>query len=97
VLIDVKGYKRPATPFLMFGMNAIAAYVLSELFSKTIRTLRVTQADGTRPRLKTYILDNLFAPLADGKRASLIFAVSFVFLMFLVVWGMWRKRWFLKV
>jgi len=96
-LMDVKGYKRPATPLLVFGMNAIAAYVLSELLSKTIRTLRVTQSDGTRIRLKTYIFDNFFAPLADGKRASLIFAVSFVFLMFLVVWAMWRKRWFLKV
>jgi predicted acyltransferase len=96
-LIDVKGYKRPATPFLFFGMNAIAAYVLSELLSKTIRTLRVLQGDGTRTRLKTYIFDTIFAPLASGKRASLIFAVSFVFLMFLAVWGMWRKRWFLKV
>lgn len=88
MLIDVKGYKRPATPFLMFGMNAIAAYVFWELLSKTLRTLSVTQANGTRTRLKTCIFDNLFAPLAEGKRASLIFAVSFVFLMFLVVWGM---------
>jgi predicted acyltransferase len=96
-LIDVRGYKKPAKPLLFFGMNAIAAYVLSDLLSKTIRAVRITQADGTRTRLRTYIFDNFFAPLADGKPASLIFAVSFVFLMFLVVWGMWRKRWFLKV
>jgi predicted acyltransferase len=96
-LIDVKGYKEPATPFVIFGMNAIAAYVISELLSKTIRTIKVTLADGTRTRLRTYIFDNFFAPLADGKSASLIFAAAFVFLMFLVVWAMWKKRWFLKV
>ncbi len=96
-LMDVKGYRRPATPFQIFGMNAIAAYVLSELLSKSIRTIKVTQGDGTRTRLKTFIFDNLFAPLASSKLASLIFALTFVFLMFLVVWGMWRKRLFLKV
>jgi predicted acyltransferase len=96
-LIEIKGYRKAATPFLIFGMNAIVAYVLSELLSKTIRIVKVTQADGTRTRLRSYIFDNLFAPLGNGKLASLMFAMSFVLLTFLVVWGMWRKRWFLKV
>jgi predicted acyltransferase len=96
-LVDVKGYKEPATPLVIFGMNAITAYVISELLSKTLRAVRVTEADGSKTRLKTYIFDTFFAPLADGKSASLIFASTFVLLMFLVVWTMWRKRWFLKV
>jgi predicted acyltransferase len=96
-LIDVKGHKKAATPFQIFGANAIAAYVFSELLFKTLRALKVTQADGTKTRLRSYFFDNLFAPLASGKLASLMFAMSFVFLTFLVVWWMWRKRWFLKV
>ena len=95
--IDVKGHKKAATPFVIFGMNAIAAYVISELLSKTIRVVELTQADGKRMTLRRYIFDNVYAPLAGGKLGSMIFAVSFVFLMFLVVWTMWRKRWFLKV
>jgi hypothetical protein len=35
--------------------------------------------------------------VGNGKLASLMFAVSFVLLIFLVMWGMWRKRWFIKI
>jgi predicted acyltransferase len=96
-VIEVKGCKRLATPFRIFGMNAIAAYVLSELLSKTLRELKVTQLDGTKTRLKSYLFDTFFAPLGSGKLASLIFAGCFVALIFVGMWGMWKKRWFLKV
>ena len=96
-LIDVKGYKKAATPFVIFGMNAIAAYVLSELISKTIRVLEVTRADGRRTTLRRFIFDTVFTPVAGGKLASLMFAVCFTFVIFLVMWVMWKKRWLLKV
>lgn len=96
-VIDVKGHKKLATPFIIFGMNAIAAYVLSDLVSKTIRELKITLPDGTRTRLRSYLFDSFFAPLGNGKLASLLFALSFVGLIFLVVWGMWKKRWFVKI
>jgi predicted acyltransferase len=96
-VIDVKGQKKAVTPFLIFGMNAIAAYVLSEFLSKTIREVRIVLPDGTRTRLKSYLFDSLFAPLGNGKLASLVFALVFVFLIFLLMWSMWKKRWFLKI
>jgi predicted acyltransferase len=96
-LIDVKGCQKPATPFVIFGKNALAAYLFSELLSKTIRAIEVTRADGRRSTLRRYLFDTVYAPLASGKRASLLFAVSIVCLTFLVVWAMWRKRWFLRV
>ena len=96
-LIDVRGYKKAATPFVIFGMNAIAAYVLSELISKTIRVLEVTRADGRRTTLRRFIFDTVFTPVAGGKLASLMFAVCFTFVIFLVMWVMWKKRWLLKV
>lgn len=96
-LIDIKGCQKPAVPFVIFGRNALAAYLFSELLSKTIRAIEVTRADGRKSTLRRYIFDTVFTPLASGKRASLIFAVSFVCLTFLVVWVMWRKRWFLRV
>jgi predicted acyltransferase len=96
-VIDAKEHKKGATPFLIFGMNAIAAYVLSEFLSKTIREVKVVLPDGTRTRFKSFLFDTIFAPLGNGRLASLVFAVSFVFLIFLVMWGMWKKRWFLKI
>jgi predicted acyltransferase len=96
-LIDVKGCQKAATPFVIFGKNALAAYLFSELLSKTIRAVEVSRGEGKKSTLKRYIFDTVYAPLASGKRASLIFAASFVCLTFLVVWTMWRKRWFLRV
>ena len=96
-LIDVKGHKKAATPLVIFGMNAIAAYALSELLSKTIRVLEITRIDGRRTTLKRYLFDTIYAPVAGGKLGSLIFAVSFLLLMFLVMWVMWKKHWLLKV
>jgi len=29
--------------------------------------------------------------------ASLLFAVAFISVMFIVVWFMWKRKWFLKV
>ncbi len=96
-VIDVKGCQKPAVPFVIFGRNALAAYLFSELLSKTIRAIEVTRADGRKSTLRRYIFDTVFTPLASGKRASLAFAVSILCLTFLVVWVMWRKRWFLRV
>ena len=96
-LIDAKGYRKAATPLVIFGRNALTAYLFSELLSKTLRAIEVTRADGRRSTLKRYIFDTVYAPIASGKRASLIFAVSFALLTFLVVWAMWKKRWFLRV
>jgi predicted acyltransferase len=96
-LIDLRGHQKAATPLVIFGRNAIAAYLFSELLSKTIRAIEVSRADGRRSTLKRYLFDTVYAPLAPGKCASLIFAVSVVLLTFLLVWAMWKKRWFLKV
>lgn len=96
--LDGKGYRKSAIPFLIFGTNAVTAYVLSELLSKTLREIHIPLPDGTKPRLRSYLHDTLFVPfLDDGKLASLGYALCFVFLIFLVLWGMWRKRFLLKV
>jgi predicted acyltransferase len=96
-LTDIKGYRKAATPLVIFGMNPVAAYVFSELLSKTIRVVEVTEGDGRKISLRRYIFDHVYTPWAGGKRGSLIFAANFVLLTFVVVWIMWKKRWFLKV
>lgn len=96
-LTDIKGYKKAATPLIIFGMNPVAAYVFLELLSKTIRVVEVSEGDGRSISLRRYIFDHVYTPWAGGKQGSLLFAANFVFLTFLVVWIMWKKRWFLKV
>jgi predicted acyltransferase len=96
-LIDVKGYTKWATPFVIYGMNAITVFVLSGLVAKSMGLIRWMQADGTVISLQHYLYTTLFVPLASPLNASLLWAICFITVMFAVVWFMWKRKWFLKV
>ena len=96
-LIDVKGYKKWALPFNIYGMNAITVFVLSGLLAKTMGLVKVTQDDGTLISLQRHIYTHIFVPIASPLNASLLYAICFIGVMFIVVWLMWRMKWFLKV
>ena len=100
-LIDVKGYKKWATPFIMYGMNAIFVFVLSGVVGRmlTLIQFNVQRGDGSFKdvALKTIITQNLFEPFFSPLNASMFFALSWVLCMFIVVWFMWKKKWFVKV
>jgi predicted acyltransferase len=93
----VKGYTRWAMPFVIYGMNAIALFVLSGLIGKTFWLIKLPQPDGSNLSLQGYIFQTFFVPLANPINASLLYAIAFVLVMFLIAWVMWRKRWFIKV
>lgn len=96
-LIDVQGYRRMAHPFVIYGTNAIAAYVLSGVVARLLGEIKVAGTDGRLIPLKLAIFQSVYLPVATPVNASLLFAVTFVGAMFLVVWGMYRRGWFLKV
>lgn len=96
-LVDVKRWRRWALPFVVYGTNAIAAFVLSTFGAILIgRVIRVPAAEGTVP-LKAWIFQNLFAPWAEPVNASLAFAAAYVLLWLGVMWVFYRKRIFIKV
>jgi predicted acyltransferase len=96
-LIDVKGYTKWAVPFNILGMNAITVYVLSGLVAKLTSLVEWMHPDGYPIELREYIFDTVFAPHISPVNASLAYAATFLLIMFLVAWLMWKKRWFLKV
>lgn len=97
-IIDVKGYKRWAKPFVIFGMNAITVYVLSGLIGRLYGSiLTLQQSDGAEISLQGYIFRTFFLPLGSPINASLIFAICFLLFLFLLAWIMWKRNWFLKV
>ena len=61
-LIDVKGYTKWAKPFVIYGMNAIAAFVLSGLVGKLLYLIKFAGADGKEITLKTWIYQGFFVP-----------------------------------
>jgi predicted acyltransferase len=95
-IIDVKGYRRWAIPFRIYGMNAIFIFALSGLLAKTALLVKVTGADGSRQSLWSYVFQQVFAPLASPVNASLMFALTYVLLFFGIAYVMYRNRWFIK-
>ena len=92
--LDVKLWRgRWATPFLVFGMNPIAAYVFSEAISQVLSNL--STASGTSWEDALY--QNLFQPLGSPANASLLYALCFVLLCWGAMWVLYRKRVFLKI
>lgn len=96
-LIDVKGHSRWARPFIIWGMNAMAMFVLSGVVGRLLTLIKVAHSDGTQIALKTYIVDTFFSPLASPINASLLYAITFMLFTFLVAWVMWKRKWFWKV
>jgi predicted acyltransferase len=95
-LVDLKGYRKWAFPFVVFGVNAIAAYFLSGLMARQLDMTRVGEA-GAETSLKGWIFDNVFASWLSPVNASLAFGLSFVLFWMGVMWVFYRRRIFIKV
>lgn len=94
-LIDVRGHRGAWTrPFVIFGTNAIAAFVLSGIGARLLGMIRV----GTPPvTLKGFIYDNLFRSWLSPINASLAFAIAFVVFFLGVMAIFHRNRIFIKL
>ena len=90
-LVDVQGYRRWSRPFAIFGMNAIAAFVLSGILGRLLAILKV---DGVT--LHQIVYDGAFAPFASPKNASLLFALANVGVLYGVAYFLYRRRWFVR-
>ena len=94
----VKPVRRVATLFEMVGVNAIFVFVASGLVARLLTVLKI--GDQT---VKDYLYQHVcVAPLTtigleDPKLHSLLYALLFVGCWQLVLWGMWRKGWSIRV
>jgi predicted acyltransferase len=86
-LVDELGWKRITEPFVILGRNAIAIYMVSELFAETLNTLHWQEP----------LYRALFASWASPVNASLLWALAYTLLMFAVAWFLNRRGWFLRV
>jgi len=95
--VDVKGYRRWGQPFVIYGTNAIAVYVLSSLLARSLYLLTLTQPDGSKIRLSTYIFERLFASWASPFNASLFYALTYALIWFGFAAILYKKRIFIKL
>ena len=96
-LIDVHRVRWWTKPFVIFGVNPIAAYVGATLMARTIYSLVKVEHAGGIVSLQSAIYQSAFASWLAPRNASLLFAVSYVLLWLGVMAVLYRKRIILKV
>jgi predicted acyltransferase len=96
-IIDIKGYRRWAKPFEIFGLNAIALYVVADLIAVLLDLIRVSGPDGSKISLGSWVFEHLFASWASPVNASLAFAFTFVLVCLGLMWILYRRKIFIKV
>jgi predicted acyltransferase len=96
-LIDIKGYKRWAKPFVIFGVNALALFVFSGIFARMLGAYKVSDPDGQPISLQKWIFDNIYSAIAQPVDASLLYAITFILFWLVLMWLLYRKRIYIKV
>ncbi len=85
--VDVLGYKKWTKMAIVFGANAITAYVLSGVF------IRIFIFTGWQKA----IFDGFVSLGLEPKFASFVFAILFTLLCYIPVYFMYRKKIFIKL
>jgi predicted acyltransferase len=93
VTMDVSRAVRPFVPFNIYGMNALFIFAFSGLVAKMLGFIKLAEGHSLKATLYAPIRSLPLAP----ENTSLVFAILFDLVMFAVAWGMWKKKWFVKV
>ena len=96
-IADVKGYRKWVQPFLVYGLNSITVFVLSGIIARLTIIAKLTLDDGTRVSLKHYIYENFFASWLGPMYGSLAYAIAHIFLLYLLMLVLYKKKIFIKI
>jgi predicted acyltransferase len=92
--VDERGYKKVVKPLLIVGMNSIAVYLASEILAELLNDIH---AGSQGASLHGLIYSRFFAPLGSVENASLLWALSFTLLMYLLAYFLYKKSWFWRI
>ena len=93
----MRAWRAWASPFLVFGMNAILAYALAALVSEVSTDFELSDSSGRDTTLHGLLYQRFFVPHLSPVNASLGFAIFFVAVIFVLLWPFYRWKIFLRV
>ncbi len=97
-IIDMKGYKKWTSFFVVFGMNPLLIFALSSVWAKTLRLLiRIPDGEGNVMAGSAWLHQNIFVPLAGNMNGSLLYALAHIFFFWLIGYLLYKGRFFIKV
>ena len=95
-LVDVKELKTWTKPFVIFGANAIFLYAASSISAKILLKISF-ELDGKMISGYGYLYQTVFQPFAGDLNGSFLFALFHVFMFWLILAWMYRKKIFIKI
>lgn len=95
-LIDIKGWRKGIKPFCVYGMNAITVFVLSGVVGRLLYLVKWPSGEDIIT-LQEWLVNTLFLPWLSPVNASLAYALCFVFLSYLAMYYLYKKRIFIKI
>lgn len=95
--IERMGWRKGWTwPWIIFGSNAIAAYMFSELMPGILENIHMT-VNGRPGNVVSWVVAHTFAHIPNPGWAAFAYSVSFCAFCFIPVLILYRKKIFLKV
>ncbi len=96
--VEQKGWRKGWTwVWLVFGSNAIAAYMFSELSQSTLQNIQVSGESGARTTLASWIAIHTVAHIPNPGWAAFGYSVAFAAFCFIPVWILHRQKIFVKI
>jgi predicted acyltransferase len=96
-LIDVQGIKRIFNPLIHFGTNPLFVFVLSGMFARALRFIKVTNALGKETTMLNYYYSDILVPLMGNMNGSLAYAISHVIFFWMVAYILYKRKIFIKI
>lgn len=90
--IEIIGLKKWTCPLEVFGKNPLFIYMMSEL---TVSLMYFISISGES--LNGWLYNNLFLSWSEGKNASLLFAISYMLVLWLFGYILDKKKVYIKV
>ena len=91
-LIDIRKKKKWAYPFHVFGTNPLFIYVVAGVLATLLEVITVSGIS-----LQGKVYTSILLILPDAYLASLIYGLLFIGFNYLIVWGLYKKRIFIKI
>lgn len=91
-IIEVVSFKKWTYFFEVFGRNPLFIYVMSGVFVMLMSIILIGDSS-----MKSWIYENLYLSWLGGYNASLLFAVTYVLLLWLMGYWMDKKNVYIKV
>lgn len=95
-LIDVNGFKRGSKPAVVFGMNAIASYVLADFIAGPLDMIQLGHGNGVSTAHDAIF--RLFQSIVPSAQwASFAFALTIAGAVYVAAWLLYRRKMFIRI